>query len=167
MQGLGDSDLSALVSASPILHNLCVDDCSRITGTGVGFVGMHCRQLSQLYLVQCDGIEDDVTFSVRPFVVTVAFVDLVHVPLADWVGAQDISTLQQLSLLDCANISAVSALVVIVACGSLWRTAGSIRIERCAQLMQLKVWRLSVCAMERLHACHQNTHCFRSRCPKR
>eukprot|EP01047_Picozoa_sp_COSAG01_P114174 COSAG01_NODE_42857_length_435_cov_16.220238_1_plen_28_part_10 len=27
------------------------------------------------------------TFSVRPFVVTVAFVDLVHVPLADWVGA--------------------------------------------------------------------------------
>eukprot|EP01047_Picozoa_sp_COSAG01_P067326 COSAG01_NODE_9485_length_2434_cov_22.689079_1_plen_48_part_10 len=48
---------------------------------------MHCRKLSQLYLVQCDGIEDDVTFSVRPFVVTVALVDLVHVPLADWVGA--------------------------------------------------------------------------------
>ena len=112
-QSLGDADLALLVEGCPALRYLCIDDCQRITGQGVGAVGARCRVLDALCLSQCGGLRDDVTFA-------------------------DIPTLRQLSIFDCANITAISALAMIVACGSLWRAQGSVRIDRCQHLGALK-----------------------------
>ena len=112
----------------------------------MGLVGKHCTRLATLCLSQCQGLGDDVTFSVRDDsscapAALASMRALLGIPralhsCAHW---QEIAHLRQLSVFECDNISAVSALAVIVACGSLWRATGSIRIERCQHLVQLKV----------------------------
>lgn len=55
-----------------------------------------------------------------------------------------------------------AALTMIVACGSLWRSPGSIRIDRCALLMSLKVRSISIIANK-----HFLLYCFLVAVPER